>query len=105
MTVFARSDVGGITVNVNGHEHVHERRLVGREKLPSSEFRVDCPECEVFLLATFPDQWSGKADQVPLTPDEAAKQERYEQEGSVLTASIARSIADQATALAGGRNV
>lgn len=105
MTIFARSDVHGITVNHNGHEHVHERALVGRHKVPAQEFSVDCEHCERFLLEMFPDQWSSNPKKLPLTPDEEIERERHKVEGDALTQQMARSMAEVAAAAIGGVSV
>jgi hypothetical protein len=94
MTVYARSDVGSITLS--------DGRTFDRPA-GSAEFSIGADaETEAWLLTTFPDQWSGRADQVPLTPDEAEAKARLAKDGNALTHQLARAMAEAAAAAADG---
>jgi hypothetical protein len=100
MTIYARSDVGEVNVNWQGHEHYHRRPTEGRDKVPAPMFPINCAFCEAFLLETFPDQYASDPAKVPLTPDEQARKEAVAEEGSAFAHAIARSLSEQALALA-----
>ena len=95
MTAYARSDVGQVHVILADHEHDHIRANADR-------FQVECEVCEEFLLSTFPDQWSSRADRIPLTPDEMARKHELAEEGNVAATSLARALGEHAEALAAG---
>ena len=96
MTAFARSDLMGISVAETGHAHERPLEGKGKEKTPVKVWGIDCPECEPFLFAKFPDQFAKRADAVPLTPDEKLDQEQAAKKGTVLTQQMATAMAEAA---------
>ena len=109
MTLYARSDVAGITIPSasGGCGEFHGRPVI--KGAPSKVFRLDCPPCESFLkgdrkpkklvyetdkrtgqpvrqarVADSDPHWTSSPDALPLTPDEerinAVRQERGSQQ-------------------------
>ena len=95
MTLYARSDVAGITIpsTIGGCGEFHGRPVI--KGAPAREFRLDCPPCEAHLrgdrkqkklvyqtdpktgqvlrqerVADADPMWSSTPDTVPMTPDQ-----------------------------------
>lgn len=95
MVIYARSDVLGVGVPVDGGGCgvFHSRPVL--DGAPAKLFAVDCPPCEQYLRSRLPDQWTPNRWDIPLTPDEDREasvledQARRLQEANASTATRA----------------
>lgn len=102
MVLYARSDVSGVGVPVDGGGcGAFHRRPDINGKL-AKLFAIDCPPCEAYLRLRLPDQWTNNRWDIPLTPDEVLQADMLEkqakrlqqQETSERARESARSIAE-----------
>lgn len=102
MVLYARSDVSGVGVPVDGGGcGAFHRRPVIEGRL-AKLFAIDCQPCESYLRLRLPDQWTNNRWDIPLTPDEVLQADMLEkqakrlqqQETSERARESARSIAE-----------
>lgn len=94
MTLFARSDVAGVSVSVDlgGCGQFHGRPVVNGK--PARLFAIACPGCESALRAD--PCWTPHRWEIPLTPDEEREAEALEKQAELL---LQRERAEQAREL------
>lgn len=97
MEIYARSDVMGVSIPAEsgGCGQTHSRPVT--DGAPAKKFALDCPSCSVVLKDD--PLWSKHADDLPLTPDEQAKQEAEAKLGMIaskenLVTGIAQGISE-----------
>ncbi|GAA4626885.1 hypothetical protein GCM10023196_036960 [Actinoallomurus vinaceus] len=82
MTVYARSDVSGVSIPPElGGCGEHHRRPV-KDGTPLKLFALACPPCERALAGN--PQWSAHRWEIPLTPDEEREAEALERQSERL---------------------
>lgn len=85
--MYARNDIRSVSIS-EGHGgcgQPHER-LTGPDGRPADVFFIDCPQCELYLLAD--PLWARSLDEVPESPDEAKARAVADSKGARQLANL-----------------